>query len=157
MIFRFTCFMFLLVTRGRPLYLFESLVFFYSERTLRINSFRQITEYMIGSILARRFRIFLFLQGLLRNFKFSSVCVWSVNFWGSWIFFSVHSPQLSLLFSSVNNIFSTLTCSKPIIYCQNARSQELFRESFKVRCDQIAPPLIDIPDTSIRSNCKFAQ
>jgi hypothetical protein len=107
MIFRFTCFMFLLVTRGRPLYLFESLVFFYSERRLRINSPRQITEYMVDSILARRFRIFLFLQGLLRNFKFSKF----VNFWGSFI-----KSYIGFFFSSFSaTLFIILICQQNLI------------------------------------------
>jgi hypothetical protein len=71
------------VTRGRPFYLFESLVFFRFERTVRIKSLTLSTEYMVGYFLdlfGFGFEIlFLFLQGLLRRFKVSSVC--TVNFW----------------------------------------------------------------------------
>jgi hypothetical protein len=42
--FRLTCFMFSLVTGGRPRYLYDYFVFSRSERTLRINSPRQSTE-----------------------------------------------------------------------------------------------------------------
>jgi hypothetical protein len=44
--FRLVCFMFSLVTGSRPRYLYDFLVFSRSERTLRINSPRQSTEYM---------------------------------------------------------------------------------------------------------------
>jgi hypothetical protein len=55
--FRLACFMFSLVTGGRPRYLYDSLVFSRSERTLEINSPRQSTEYMAGSVLARGIRV----------------------------------------------------------------------------------------------------
>jgi hypothetical protein len=44
------------VTGSRPLYFFESLMLTCAERTVRINSPRQSTEYMVGSVLARRIR-----------------------------------------------------------------------------------------------------
>jgi hypothetical protein len=49
--------MFSLVTVGRPRYLYDSLLFLRSERTVRINSPRQSTEYMAGSVLAREIRV----------------------------------------------------------------------------------------------------
>jgi hypothetical protein len=55
--FWLVCFMFSLVTGGRPHYLYVSLVFSRSERTLRINLPRQSTEYMAGSVLAREIRV----------------------------------------------------------------------------------------------------
>jgi hypothetical protein len=55
--FRLACFMFSLVTGGRPCYLYDSLVFARSERTLRINSPRKSTELMAGSVLARGIRV----------------------------------------------------------------------------------------------------
>jgi hypothetical protein len=55
--FRLACFMFSLVTGGRPRYLDDSVVFSRSERTLRINSPKQSTEYMAGSVLARGIRV----------------------------------------------------------------------------------------------------
>jgi hypothetical protein len=51
--FRLACFMFSSVIGGRPRYLYDSLVFSRSKRKLRINSPRQSTEYMAGSVLAR--------------------------------------------------------------------------------------------------------
>jgi hypothetical protein len=62
-------FMFSLVIGGRPLYLFEPLVFSWSEKTLRIISLNQFTEYMVGSVLARRFRIWRFLSVAARSFS----------------------------------------------------------------------------------------
>jgi hypothetical protein len=55
--FRLACSIFSLVTGGRPRYLYDSLVFSRCERILRINSPRQSTEYMSGSVLARRIRV----------------------------------------------------------------------------------------------------
>jgi hypothetical protein len=52
--FRLACFMFSLVTGGRLRYLYDSLVFSRSER---INSPRQSTEYMAGSVLVRGIRV----------------------------------------------------------------------------------------------------
>jgi hypothetical protein len=51
------CFMFSLVNGGRPRYLYDFLVFSRSERTLRINSPRQSTEYIAGSVLARGIQV----------------------------------------------------------------------------------------------------
>jgi hypothetical protein len=45
--------LFFLWTGGRPHYLYDSIVLSRSERQLRINSPRQSTEYMAGSVLAR--------------------------------------------------------------------------------------------------------
>jgi hypothetical protein len=50
-------YMFSLVNGGRPRYLCDSLMFSRSERILRINSPRQSTEYMPGSVLARGIRV----------------------------------------------------------------------------------------------------
>jgi hypothetical protein len=55
--FRLACFMFSLVNAGRPCYLYDYLMFSRSERTLRINSPKQSTEYMAGSVLARGIRV----------------------------------------------------------------------------------------------------
>jgi hypothetical protein len=55
--FRLAYFMFSLVIGGRPRYLYDSLVFSRSARTLRINSPRQFTEYMAESVLARGMRV----------------------------------------------------------------------------------------------------
>jgi hypothetical protein len=49
MVFRLACAMFSMLTEGIPLYLFGSLVYFRSERTLRIN----FTEHMVCFVLAR--------------------------------------------------------------------------------------------------------
>jgi hypothetical protein len=54
--FRLACFMLSLVCDGRPRYLYDSLVFSSCEKTLRINTARQSTEYMAGSVLARGIR-----------------------------------------------------------------------------------------------------
>jgi hypothetical protein len=77
--FRLACFMFSFVTGGRLLYLYDSLVFSFSERTLRINPPMQSAEYMAGSVLAREIRVWnslrvsarssLSLQGLRRIFR----------------------------------------------------------------------------------------
>jgi hypothetical protein len=55
--FRLVCFMFSLVTSGRPRYPYDSFVFRAPERTLRINSPRQSTEYLARSVLARGIRV----------------------------------------------------------------------------------------------------
>jgi hypothetical protein len=57
MIFRLACFMFQLVTGSRPLYLFKSLVFSRSERTIRINSPRQSTDCIVDFALGRGIRV----------------------------------------------------------------------------------------------------
>jgi hypothetical protein len=55
--FRLACFIFSLLTGGRPRYLYDSSVFSRSERTLTINSPRESTEYMAGSVLVRGIRV----------------------------------------------------------------------------------------------------
>jgi hypothetical protein len=77
--FRLACFMFSLVTGSRPRYLYDSLVFSSCERTLRINSPRQSTEYMAGSVLACEIQ---YQQGLPYHFK-ALDGLFVVTFWGS--------------------------------------------------------------------------
>jgi hypothetical protein len=65
MIFRLACFMFALVTRCRPLYLFEPLLFFCSDEHWEWNS--PLTDYRLGKL---GFGIiFPILYGLFRHFK----------------------------------------------------------------------------------------
>jgi hypothetical protein len=121
--FRLTCFMFSLVTGGRHRHLYDSLVFSRSERTLRINSLRQSTEYMARSVLARGIRFGTRSQsqlGLPHHFRALNGLF--VPFWGSciegckWIllffyFFSLSTPvsfnlSLSPFFHSSLNFIS---------------------------------------------------
>jgi hypothetical protein len=55
--FRLACFLFSLVTGGRPRHLYDSLVLSRFERTVKINSPWQSTEYMAGVVLAREIRV----------------------------------------------------------------------------------------------------
>jgi hypothetical protein len=61
--FRLACFIFSLVSCGRPRYLYDSLEFSRCERTLRINTARQYTEYMAESVLGRGIRVWNSLPG----------------------------------------------------------------------------------------------
>jgi hypothetical protein len=99
-------FMFLLVNGGRPLYLFEYLVFSRSERTLRNNS--QSIKYMVGSVLAR-IRVWNSLP-ILDFYNIIIIFCFSLGFFWIFInfFFYSHLSSSFIFLFFTSNLFSYL-------------------------------------------------
>jgi hypothetical protein len=100
--FRLACFMFSLVTGGRPCYLYDSLVFSRSERTLRINPPRLSTWLDLYRPVESGFSLSLYLFLFSLSIIFLSLLSFPLYYLSlSIIFLSLYYLSLSIIFLSL--------------------------------------------------------